>query len=136
MDIYLKILELGLDAKTWIDYIVEQTRDSMNHEPTGLELADIAGGVQRLDEKVVALKKLLADYIAQPITAGPRQFATLEQAQMAYRNDDGYPSETLLGKYYAVGTPADGYDIQFLTRELCERTRADRPDWQVIELRK
>src|ERR1043166_1351426 len=121
MDLYLEILELGLDAKTWVDYILQQTRDSMQHEPTSLEMTDIAAGVQRLEEKVQAMKELLADYITRPEQKGPRQYPTLEAARQAFIADDGYPDGTLLGKYYAVGTPEDGYDIQFLTRELWER---------------
>src|SRR5882762_5150036 len=110
MDLYLQILELGLDAKTWIDYILQQTRDSMQHEPTSLEMTDIAAGVERLEEKVEALKELLSDYIAKPAPSGPRQYPTLDSARQVFLADDGYPSETLLGKYYAVGTPEDGYD--------------------------
>ncbi|MEW6731093.1 MAG: hypothetical protein AB1489_07140 [Acidobacteriota bacterium] len=136
MDLYLQILELGLDARTWIDYIVEQTRDSLQHEPTGLELSDIAMGVQRLEEKVETMKKLLANYLTPPVTPGPRQYTTLEIARQTFLGDDGYPSDTLLGKYYAVGSLEDGYDIQFLTPELCERLRLDHPTWQVIELKK
>jgi hypothetical protein len=136
MDLHLRILELGLDAKTWVDYILHQTRDSMQHEPSSLEMADIAAGVKRLEEKVEALKELLADYMAEPASSGPRQFPTLESARQVFLTDDGYPGDTLLGKYYAVGTPEDGYDIQFLTRELFERTAREHPDWQVIELKK
>src|SRR5206468_12709354 len=98
MDLCLQILELGLDAKTWVDYILEQTRESMQHEPTSLELADIASGVERLEEKVQALKELLSDYIARPAPAGPRQYSLLEEAQQAFLSDDGYSSQTLLGK--------------------------------------
>jgi hypothetical protein len=136
MDLHLKILELGLDAKTWVDYILQQTRDSMQHEPSSLELSDIAAGVERLEEKVQALKELLADYVSRPVPAGPRRYPTLEAARETFLADDEYSGETMLGKYYAVGTPEDGYDIQFLTGELCDRTGREHPDWQVVELKK
>lgn len=138
MDLYLKILELGLDAKTWTDYLVQQTREGMHQEPEGSNLPEIAAGVERLGEKVDALKKLLSDYMAPPTApvSGPRQYATLAAAQSAFRVDEGFPSDTLLGKYYAVGTAGDGYDIQFFTREMRERTQRDRPEWQIIELKK
>jgi hypothetical protein len=137
VDLYLKILELGLDARTWVDYIVQQTRETMKHEANEQEMTDIASGVMRLSEKVEDLKRLLDDYMVKPAAvSGPRQYSTVVAAEQAYRADDGYPSDTLLGKYYAVGTPNDGYDIQFLTRELSERSRAEHPDWEIIELKK
>jgi hypothetical protein len=138
VDIYLKILELGLDARTWTDYIVQQTRDVMHHESSGQDLTDIAAGVERLSKKVDEMKSLLAEYITKPApaAAGPRQFTDLFTAQEAFRADDGYPTDTLLGKYYAVGNAQEGFDIQFLTRELSQRLRADRPEWQIIELKK
>lgn len=136
MDLYMKILELGLDARTWVDYIVTHSRENMQQEPSGPDLSDVAAGVQRLGEKVDELKRLLADYMPQPAPSGPRQFATLASAQLAFREDEGYPTETLLGKYYAVGTNDEGFDIQFLTKEMLERLRSDRPGWQIIELAK
>lgn len=134
MDTYLKVLELSLDAKTWIDYIIEQTREGMKSEIG--DMADIASGLQRLNEKVEEMKRVLTDYMPQQVAAGSRQYPQLIAAEQAFSLDDGYPSSTLLGKYCAVGTPTEGYDIQFLTAELRQRTQRDHPDWQIVELKK
>lgn len=135
MDLHLRILELSLDAKTWIEYILQQTHESMQNDGTA-EMTDVASGVQRLSEKVEEMKKILAEYMPQPIVVGNRQYPSLQDAQQAFQQDDGYPSETLLGKYYAVGTKQSGYDIQFLTRDLYERTQRDQKDLEIIELQK
>lgn len=135
MDTHLKILELGLDAKTWIEYIIQQTHQSMQNDGSS-EMTDIASGVLRLSEKIEEMKKLLKEYMPQPIVEGSRQYSSLALAQEEFRNDDGYPSETLLGRYYAVGDDKSGYDIQFFTRDLYERTLRDRPEWKIIELTK
>ncbi len=135
MDIHLRILELSLDAKTWIEYILEQTRQSMQNNGSA-EMTDVASGVHRLDEKIEQMKKLLTEYMPQPLVTGSRQYNNLALAQEDFRNDDGYPSETLLGKYYAVGDGGSGYDIQFFTRDLYQRTLKDHPEWQIVELSK
>jgi hypothetical protein len=133
MDLHLRILELTLDAKTWVEYILQQTHQSMKNDGSS-EMTDIASGVQRLGEKVEEMKKILTEYMPQPLVTGTRQYNSLVLAQEDFRNDDGYPSETLLGKYYAVGDDKSGYDIQFFTRDLYQRTLKDYPEWQVVEL--
>lgn len=135
MDTHLRILELSLDAKTWIEYIIQQTHQSMQNDGSA-EMTDVASGVLRLSEKVEEMKKLLNEYMPQPVVIGSRQYTSLDLARADFRNDDGYPSETLLGKYYAVGDDKFGYDIQFFTRDLYQRTLKDHPDWQIVELTK
>lgn len=135
MDLNLRILELSLDAKTWVEYILQQTHQCMKKDGDS-ELTDIASGVLRLSEKVEEMKKILAEYMPQPKVTGSRQYSTLLLAQQSFENDDGYPSETLLGKYYAVGNSTSGYDIQFFTRDLYERTSRDQPDLEILELKK
>ena len=80
MDLHLQILELGLDAKTWIDYILHQTRDSMQHEPSSLELTDIAAGVERgaSDLAVLSLYRLAAHRVDR--TFSPPQRAVVVSA--------------------------------------------------------
>lgn len=136
MDLYLQILEVSLDAKTWVDYLVEQVRDSMHSDPNNSGLSDIAVGVERLDEKVKMLKHLLSDYISEPVQIAARQYPDFETVKYVFLSDDGYPNDTLLGKYYAVGTQEVGYDIQFLTPEMHNKLLREHPDWQIIELRK
>jgi hypothetical protein len=135
VDLNLRILELSLDAKTWVEYILQQTHQCMQKD-ADTELTDVASGVLRLSEKVEEMKKLLAEYMPQPKVVGNRQYPTLSLAQQSFQNDDGYPSETLLGKYYAVGNSISGYDIQFFTRDLYERTLRDQPDLEILELKK
>jgi hypothetical protein len=139
MDTYLKILELGLDTKTWADYIVEQTRQQMQTDPSGEQLTDIAAAVARLEEKVTSLKLLLTDYFPHPAVAdGPptRQYTSVAAAQAAFFLDEGFPQDTLLGKYYAVGSMINGYDIQFLTPDMRDRLQHTQPDIEVVELQK
>ncbi|MBI4851320.1 MAG: hypothetical protein HY819_05780 [Acidobacteria bacterium] len=133
MDLHLRILELGLDAKTWVDYIIQQTHQSMQNDGSA-EMTDVASGLQRLSEKVEEMKKLLNEYMPQPTATGSRQYKNLALAQEDFRNDDGYPSQTLLGKYYAVGDEKTGYDIQFFTSDLYQRTLRDHPELQIVEL--
>ncbi len=134
VDLYLRVLELGLDTRTWVDYVLERTREGMKGEPSVAELSDIAAGVDRLDQKVQEMKRLLADYLPVRMEVKRRQYESMERLREAFEADEGYHVETLLGRYYAVGTPQVGYDIQFLTPELLRALRADHPDWQVQEL--
>lgn len=134
MDLYLRILEIGLDTRTWIDYILERTREGMRGESSVAQLSDIAAGVDRLDQKIQEMKRLLVDYLPMRIEVSRRQYESMESLREAFEADEGYQVETLLGRYYAVGTPQAGYDIQFLTPELLRTLKSDHPDWHVEEL--
>jgi hypothetical protein len=138
MDTYLKILELGLDTKTWAEYLIDQTRQQM--QTNNDQLTEIVVAVKRLEEKVTALKELLGDYFPDSAAAilptTPCQYTSVAAAQAAFFLDEGFPQETLLGKYYAVGNLVTGYDIQFLTPEMRNHLQQTLPDNEIVELQK